>query len=136
MARWSATGSLTAARLPSILFVALCGLEYLRAYTWNIKQAINKKFLWFLLAPLGLIVYVLYLAVVRGDFFAMLHAYSTTNDWTYQVFNPNIFDTLHETVLKIASALTRDNSTTKFLLIMHYPLRHLPRSLALPSIYF
>ncbi|MNR02777.1 hypothetical protein D3C85_1186430 [compost metagenome] len=96
---------LTATRLPSLLFVALCALEYLRAYEWNIKKAANKNILWFLLAPIGFIAYGLYLTIVRGDFFAMFHAYSTTDDWAYQIFNPNIFATLSETVLKIGSSL-------------------------------
>src|SRR5690606_32700962 len=43
--KWWAMGILlavlTASRLPSVLFVALCGLEYLRSYSWNIRQAFN-----------------------------------------------------------------------------------------------
>ena len=80
---------LTASRLPSLLFVGLCGLEYLRSYDWNIKKALNSKILYFLLAPIGFIAYGFYLLVVRGDFFAMFSAYHATNDWTYQSFNPN-----------------------------------------------
>jgi len=106
--KWWAVGTLlavlTAARLPSLLFVALCGLEYLRTYDWSIKKALNKKILWFLLAPLGLLAYGLYLLTVRGSFFAMFQAYSTTTDWTYQVFNPNIFATLFETTAKISTS--------------------------------
>ena len=98
---------LTAARLPSLLFVALCGLEYLRAYHWDIKRALNKNILWFLLAPIGFILYGVYLLIVRGDFLAMFHAYHTTSDWTYQTFNPNIFATLYDAAkTAIQSALT------------------------------
>lgn len=96
--RWWAVGALlavlSAARLPSVLFMALCALEYLRSYGWKIKKALNPHALWFFLAPLGFIVYGTYLAVVRQDFFAMFHAYAATNDWTYQVFSPNIFATI------------------------------------------
>lgn len=80
---------LTASRLPSLLFVGLCGLEFLRAYDWNIKRALNPKILSFLLAPLGFVAYGVYLLAVRGDFFAMFSAYHATDDWTYQSFNPN-----------------------------------------------
>ena len=42
---------LTAARLPALLVIGLCGLEYLHSYSWNLKKAFNKNILWFLLAP-------------------------------------------------------------------------------------
>lgn len=108
--RWWATGLLlailTAARLPSLLFVALCGLEFLRAYKWNIKKALNLQALWFLLAPVGLLLYGLYLFIVRGDFLAMFHAYSLTNDWSYQVFSLNIIGTIGDTITSILNKLT------------------------------
>jgi len=85
---------LTSSRLPSILIVALCGLEYLRSYDWNIKKALNKKILWFLLAPLGFIAFSLYLGYAQNDFIGMFHAYKATDDWDYQVFNLNIFETI------------------------------------------
>lgn len=107
--KWWAVGILlavlTATRLPSLLFIALCGLEYLRVYSWNIKKAINKNLLWLLLAPLGFICYGFYLLAVRGDFFAMFHAYSATNDWTYHHFSLNIFATLYETVAFIFNSI-------------------------------
>ena len=85
---------LTSSRLPSILIVALCGLEYLRSYDWNIKKALNKKILWFFLAPLGFIAFSIYLGFAQHDFLGMFHAYKATHDWDYQVFNPNIFETI------------------------------------------
>lgn len=85
---------LTSSRLPSILIVALCGLEYLRSYEWNIKKALNKKIVWFLLAPFGFIAFSLYLGFAQNDLLGMFHAYKATNDWDYQVINPNIFETI------------------------------------------
>lgn len=85
---------LTASRLPSLLFVGLVGLEYLRAYDWNIKRALSRQALYFLLAPIGFVIYGLYLEFARGDFLAMFHAYSAVNDWSYQIFNPNIIATI------------------------------------------
>jgi hypothetical protein len=85
-------GILTAGRLPALLFVGLCGLEYLRSYGWNIKEAINKHILAFILAPLGFVAYGSYLAATTGSFFGMFEAYKKTTDWIYQVFNPNIFE--------------------------------------------
>jgi len=97
---------LTATRLPALLFVLLCGLEYLNAYKWNIRKALNKNLLWFLLAPLGLTAYSLYLLIVRGDALAMFHAYSATNDWAYQQFNLNIFSTLYQPVKTTLQSLS------------------------------
>src|SRR5690606_34016102 len=55
--------------------------------------------------PLGFIAYGLFLLGVRGDFFAMFGAYKATNDWTYQIFNPNIIQTFYETSVKIAESI-------------------------------
>ncbi len=100
---------LTAARLPALLFVGLCALEYLRAYDWNLKKALNRKALTFLLAPFGFIAYGLYLLAVRGDFLAMFSAYKATTDWTYHTFNPNFFSPIfhgaYEIILVIIGAL-------------------------------
>ena len=85
---------LTAARLPAVLFVGLCGLEYLRAYNWNIRKAINRNLAYFLLAPAGFLLYGLYLLAVRGNFFAMFSAYKATNAWNYLSFKPNFFFTI------------------------------------------
>lgn len=96
--RWWAAGAmlalLTACRLPAILVIALCMLEYLRAHDWSIRRALNKNAYAFLLAPAGFIAYGAYLTAIRGDFFAMFSAYHGDTDWGYQVFNPNIFLTI------------------------------------------
>lgn len=107
--RWWAVGivlaALTATRLPSLLFLGLYGLEYLRSYQWNIKKAFNKNALWFLLAPVGFIGYALYLLITRGDAFAMFSAYSATNDWTYHHFNPNVISTLYESTATLITSV-------------------------------
>jgi len=115
-------GILTAARLPSLLFIGLCILEYIRSYDWNIKKALNKNILWFLIAPVGFISYGFYLLAVRGDFLAMFHAYSATNDWTYQVFNLNIFATLYNTVAKIIQSATSLHPTYEVFINYALPL--------------
>lgn len=96
--RWWTAGLalalLTACRLPAILIIVLCCLEYLRSYDWDIKKSLNKSALAFLLAPLGFIAYGTYLLKTTGNFFAMFSAYHASNDWAYQVFNPNIFFTI------------------------------------------
>jgi hypothetical protein len=98
-------GLLTAVRLPSILFILLCGMEFLRAYNWKIKKIINKQLLWFLLAPLGFIVYGTYLYIIRHDFLAMFHGYSYTNDWSYHIFNLNIVETYSKTARAVLHAV-------------------------------
>jgi putative flippase GtrA len=84
----------TAIRLPAVLFIGLCGLEYLRAYQWNLKRAFNWRILWFLLTPLGFVCFGLYLYAVRGDFLAMFHAYKLSDGWAYQVFDPDFVATI------------------------------------------
>ena len=86
---------LTAARLPALLFVALCGLEFVRAHQWSLIRTFrDHTFLWFTLAPLGFIAYSAWAFVASGDPLAMFHAYKAGDGWPYQVFNPNIFATL------------------------------------------
>ena len=94
---------LTATRLPSILFVGLCGLEFMRSYHWKMRKMFNKNLLYFLLAPIGFIAYGVYLFIERGDFLGMFHAYQATSDWSYQVFDINIV----KTILRVAYELFR-----------------------------
>lgn len=96
-------GILTATRLPSILIIALCSLEYLRSYDWNIRKALNKNALYFLISPAGFIAFGLYLTYAQNDFLGMFHAYKATTDWNYQIFNPNIL----ETILKVGYQIVR-----------------------------
>lgn len=108
--RWALMGLLlaisTAARLPALLFVGLCGLEFVRAHGWRIKQVLNPKLVWFLLAPLGFVAYGFFLYLARGDFLAMFHGYDLTDDWTYHVFNPNfIYTILKETYIVFLTIL-------------------------------
>jgi hypothetical protein len=97
---------LTATRLPAVLFIGLCALEFFRAHQWSLRKILNPNLLWFLLAPLGFIAFGLYLLVVRGDFLGMLHGYQLTKDWAYQVFNPNILHTLKDTARTIHDTIT------------------------------
>lgn len=93
---------LTAARLPAILFIALCGLEFLRSHSWNVKKALrNRSLLWFFMAPLGFITYGAWCYLLSGDPFAMFHAYKSPDGWPYQVFNPNIPATIAHTSLDL-----------------------------------
>ena len=93
--RWGIMAALlaftTAVRLPGLLFVGLCGLEFLRAYDYKPQKFFNKNLCWFILAPAGLILYMLFLGVTRGDPLAMFHAYQGSDWESYQIFNPNIF---------------------------------------------
>jgi hypothetical protein len=98
-------GVLTAARLPSLLFIGLCALEFLRAHQWSIRSIWNKNILWFLLAPLGFTLYGIYLYIVRGNFFAMFSAYEATSDWAYQTFNPNILHTIGRSAEQIVQVI-------------------------------
>lgn len=112
---------LTAARLPSLLIIGLCALEYLRSYGWSIKKAFNKHLLWFLLAPLGFIAYALYLYILHGNALGMFSAYDATTDWAYQVFNPNIIETIARAGIKqFVLPPAYVHSITALLLIIFY----------------
>ncbi len=95
---------LTASRITAVLFVVLCGLEYLRSKNWSLKK-LDLNIAWFIIAPLGFVLYGLYLLHVRHDFLGMLHAYRATSDWSYQVFNPNFLRPYIKSGLVSASLL-------------------------------
>ncbi|MFZ2126048.1 MAG: hypothetical protein WAV04_00870 [Candidatus Microsaccharimonas sp.] len=103
--RWLGVGILlallTATRLPSLLIVALCGLEFLKTYDWNPRKFFNKNILFFLLAPLGFIAYATYLSFAQHDALGMFHAYAQTTDWAYQVFSPNIIETVAKSAYQV-----------------------------------
>ncbi|GFG67941.1 hypothetical protein MKUB_54310 [Mycobacterium kubicae] len=107
---------LTATRLPAVLFVGLCGLEYLRAHSWSLKKAFNRNAAALLLAPVGFMLYGVYLLAARGDFFAMFSAYKSTRAWGYLSFEPNfvysIFRCALETVRAVVGLRRFDNDIT------------------------
>ncbi len=115
-------GILTAARLPAVLFIGLCALEYLRSYDWSIRKAFNPRALWLLLTPVGFLAYGTYLLIVRHDFFAMFHAYTATSDWTYQVFSPNILTTISNSFITITDAFFTHHLTYDILINDFIPL--------------
>lgn len=118
---------LTATRLPGVLVVLLCGLEYLNQHQWKIKKALNKNLLWFFLAPIGFLAYGLYLSAVRGQFFGMLKAYSLTTDWTYHKFDPLFIKTIFK---EIVIVFTNPFSTNR-LNLGNYIVNHLMPFLSL-----
>ena len=125
---------LTASRLPSLLFVGLCSLEYLKSYQWNLQKAFNKQAGWFVLAPLGFIFYGLYLQLVRGDFLAMFHAYGATDDWLYQKFNPNILGTLYQSCQQVFASIIGGSFNYEIFINYALPLASL-FAIALSSVY-
>jgi hypothetical protein len=68
----------TAARLPAVLFVGLCMLEYWRALGWRIRAACNPNALWLLLAPLGFVAYGLFLYWFGATFWRCSTAHTMT----------------------------------------------------------
>lgn len=83
---------ITATRLPGLVFVVAVFVEYLSSKKFKLKR-IDKQILWFLLAPLGLVAYMVYLNKHFQDPLMFIHAYSYSN-WTYQKLNLNIFATV------------------------------------------
>ncbi len=96
---------LTAVKLPAVLVIGLCSLEFMRAYDWKPRKIIRPQALYFLISPLGFFAYGLYMLHLRHDFLAMFHGYHATTDWSYHVFNPDFVWTIlraaHGTLLFI-----------------------------------
>ena len=82
----------TAVRLPGLLIAIVLAIEYLEHISWNYKK-LNINALAILLAPIGLVAYITFLAAMYGDPIGFIHAYKA---WNYQVFNPNILQTVGE----------------------------------------
>ncbi|HWC81840.1 MAG TPA: hypothetical protein VG756_17970 [Pseudonocardiaceae bacterium] len=98
--RWALMGlcliPLTATRLPAVLFLALCLLEFCRAKGWRPRAIVSRPLLWFPAGALGFAGYALALRALTGNPWAMFAAYGTTQEWG-KSFSPNIFATLgHE----------------------------------------
>lgn len=100
---------ISAARLPAILFIALCGLEYLSSYRWSIRKALNPKILWFLLAPAGFAAFAAYLWAVRGDALAMFSAYDLNPAWSFHVLNLNIIEPWGRSLKVVVVSLITNN---------------------------
>jgi hypothetical protein len=92
---------LTATRLPALLFVALCFLEYCRSKRWTIREILGDwSLLWFPVGLLGFVGYAAALRVLTGNALAMFAAYQVNQDWSGKGFAPDIFPTLgHEITL-------------------------------------
>lgn len=86
------TGLATATRLPGVILIAVIGFEYLSQRRFQIKK-IGWDILWFILTPLGLASYILYLKHHTGDPLAFMHV--TKLYWSYHVFTPNIPGTVY-----------------------------------------
>lgn len=91
-------GFLTATRLPGTVVCIAVLVEHLSQRGFSLRR-LDRSVLWFLLAPLGLVSYVVYCAVVLGDPLAMLHAYDV--GWAYQRFDPNIAATVANSVVDL-----------------------------------
>lgn len=93
-----ALGLLTATRLPGTVVCVAVLVEHLAQRGFSLRR-LDRTVLWFLLAPTGLLAYVVYCAVVLGDPLAMLHAYD--HGWAFQRFDPDIAATVGNSVLDL-----------------------------------
>ncbi|ABS05567.1 hypothetical protein Krad_4104 [Kineococcus radiotolerans SRS30216 = ATCC BAA-149] len=78
---------LTASRSPAVVVVLAVLVEYLTRPGAR-GHRVDRRVLWFLLTPAGLLAYLGYGARELGDPLAFLHAYD--HGWAYQVFDPNV----------------------------------------------
>lgn len=110
-------GMLTSVRLPAVLFIALCGLQYLDSCHWNLKKILKKELFIFLITPFGFISFACYLYFVCGDYLAMFQSYKY--GWSYHVFDINIFKVYYHTFFKVLNnTANKANETAPFLLVV------------------
>lgn len=83
---------LTALRLPGIIFAIAVFVEYLSQKKFSLKK-IDKKILYFLIAPLGLIAYMIFLNKTYHDPLLFQHAYKF--GWSHDFLSLNIFKTIY-----------------------------------------
>lgn len=107
----------TATRLPAILFIGLCGLQYINSSNWNLKNIMKKELLYFIITPLGFVLFSIYLHYICGDYFAMFHSYRY--GWDYQIFNLNIFKVYYDIFFRIVdNTANKASETAPFVLVV------------------
>ena len=84
---------ITATRLPGLVFGLAVLVEYMSVKKFDYKR-FDRSLLWFLLVPLGIAVYAVFLNNRFADPLFFLRAYDFSN-WSYQKFNPNILATVY-----------------------------------------
>lgn len=114
-----ALGALTATRSTAVLFILLAGLEFMRAYDWKLKKILNVNILWFLLAPVGMLLFALYLYIVRGDPMAMLNGFHLTNDWAYHKINFNFLYPYYLSLIEIKRVITHELPFDAYKIVNH-----------------
>lgn len=93
----------TSTKLAAILFVGLCVLEYIKSHEWNLRSSLkDPRWLTFLIAPLGLMSYSVFLLIARHDPLSMFHSISA---WSYHKFNPNVFETIGSSVAHVINTI-------------------------------
>lgn len=96
-------GLASASRLAGVLVIGVVALEYLASKQFQLKR-IGWEALSFLLAPLGIVGYSLYLWRTVHDPLAMVHAYNY-GDWAYLKFDLNMALSAKATAGRIAKLL-------------------------------
>ncbi|WP_181780911.1 hypothetical protein [Pseudonocardia pini] len=93
-------------RVTAVLVVGLCFLEFCRAYGWRPRAVLRPALLWFPASLLGFAGYALALRIVTGDAFAMFSGYGPGRHWAFNVFTPNVPETLAGNVVTAWDAVT------------------------------
>lgn len=105
-------------KIPALLVIGLCALEFWRAHDWSFKKIFNRNIFYFAVVPTGFVAYGLYLRQITGDFLMMFHAYDLTTDWQYHVFSPNfLLPIISATKTVILAALGRAQDYYGFVFI-------------------
>lgn len=110
---------ITATRITAVLFVALCFLEFWRARGWRLRGLLSWNLLWFPASLIGFACYALYLKLVGRDPLGMLKAYGTNKDWSYHVFDLNVFATVDREVSMLWRAFTGVVPLDHMMLVNH-----------------
>jgi hypothetical protein len=97
----------TATRFPGVIVTMAVFVEYLSSIQFQWRK-LAPRVLWFLLSPIGLLLYMWHLNRLYGDplFFKTAYNYG----WSYQSFQPNILSTLWHEVTGLWAMLRHHSS--------------------------
>ncbi len=98
---------ITATRLPGLVFGLAVLVEYMSLKKFDYKR-FDRSLLWFLLVPLGIAAYAVFLNNRFADPLFFLRAYDY--GWGYQKFNPNILATVYEQISWLFSRIFFGNT--------------------------
>lgn len=122
--QWALMGlmlvGVTASRLPGLLMLALCGLEFWRSKGWSLRGLLDWRILWLPFGLLGFGAYAVHMWAVFGDPLAMINNVRTSGAWPYHVLQPNVLLTLADQSADVIRAVFGIDGAVLTPEVLHY----------------